>query len=106
MFGTDQYVNQYMNELGAPWKNMDKWLKVSYPFLQADKIKTPTLFMASQNDFNVPVAGAEQMYQALKATGIPTRLVIYPNQNHGIVTPSYIVDRYQRTIGWFREYLK
>jgi len=106
MFGTDQYINQYMNELGAPWKSLDKWLKVSYPFLQADKIKTPTLFMASQNDFNVPVAGAEQMYQALKANNVPSRLVIYPGQNHGLVTPSYILDRYQRTIGWFREYLK
>jgi dienelactone hydrolase len=106
MFGTDQYINQYMNELGAPWKNLDKWLKLSYPFLQADKIKTATLFMASQNDFNVPAAGAEQMYQALKSTGVPTKLVIYPLQNHGLSVPSYVVDRYQRTIEWFKTYLK
>ncbi len=106
MYGTDQYVTQYEKELGYPWKNPEKWLAISYPFFKADKIKTPTLFMASQSDFNVPVAGAEQMYQALKSLGVPTELVIYPRQFHGISVPSYQVDRLQRHIEWFNKYLK
>ena len=105
MYGADQYITQYETELGVPWKNKEKWIKLSYPFFHADRIKTPTLFMASQNDFNVPVTGAEQMYQALKSTGIPTELIIYPNQNHGIIVPSYIKDRYERHINWFNKYL-
>lgn len=105
MYGTDQYVSQYETELGAPWKNTQKWIDLSYPFFHADRIKTPTLFMASQNDFNVPVAGAEQMYQALRSLGVPTELVIYPGQNHGISVPSYIKDRYERHIKWFNKYL-
>jgi dipeptidyl aminopeptidase/acylaminoacyl peptidase len=106
MYGTDQYVTQYETELGVPWKNLEKWIKVSYPFFKADKIKTPTLFMASQKDFNVPVAGAEQMYQALKSNGIPTQLIIYPNQNHGLNIPSYEVFKYDNYINWFNKYLK
>lgn len=106
MYGTDQYITQYNNEIGPPWKNIEKWIQISYPFFHADRINTPTLFMASQNDFNVPVAGAEQMYQALKTTGVPTELVIYPNQNHGLAVPSYIADRQQRYIDWFSKYLK
>jgi len=106
MYGSDEYINQYENELGVPWKNLDKWLKVSYPFLHADKIKTPTLFMASQNDFNVPVVGAEQMYQALRSQGVPTELIIYPNQNHGLVVPSYLKFRYEKHLEWFNKYLK
>ena len=106
MYGVDQYITQYENELGPPWKNQEKWIHLSYPFFHADKIKTPTLFMASQNDFNVPVAGAEQMYQALITMGVPTELVIYPNQNHGVVVPSYIKDRFERHIKWFGKYLK
>ncbi len=43
MFGVDEYVVQYELELGAPWKAQDAWMKVSYPFFHADKIKTPTL---------------------------------------------------------------
>lgn len=106
MYGVDEYVNQYDNELGTPWTHLDKWLALSYPFLKADRIRTPTLFMASQSDFNVPSVGAEQMYQALRTLGIPTQLVIYPGQFHEITVPSYQVDRLQRWIDWFKKYLK
>lgn len=104
-YGSDQYVTQYENELGKPWENPQKWLNLSYPFFQVKKIKTPTLFMASQADFNVPVIGAEQMYQAFKSEGIPTQLIIYPNQNHGISVPSYIIHRFNAHINWFKKYM-
>lgn len=106
MYGSDQYVTQYEKEIGSPWKNPQKWLDISYPFFKADKITTPTLFMASESDFNVPVAGAEQMYQALKSVGVPTGLIIYPGQHHGITVPSYLADRHVRHIGWFDKFLK
>ncbi len=106
MYGVDQYVTQYENELGTPWKNPEKWMKLSYPFFKVDKIKTPTLFMAGEKDFNVPSVGAEQMYQALRSIGIPTQLVIYPGQFHGITKPSYQKDRLDRYIQWFGKYLK
>jgi dipeptidyl aminopeptidase/acylaminoacyl peptidase len=106
MYGTDQYVKQYDSELGPPWRNFQKWVNLSYPFLNVQKIKTPTLFMASEKDFNVPVAGAEQMYQAFKYEGISTELIIYPGQNHGISVPSYIAHRYQRHIDWYNKFLK
>jgi len=105
-YGTDQYISQYEPELGKPWNNLKKWLDVSYPFFKVKEIKTPTLFMASQDDFNVPVVGAEQMYQAFKSEGIPTQLIIYPKQNHGIRVPSYLVHRYNSHLNWFKTYLK
>jgi dipeptidyl aminopeptidase/acylaminoacyl peptidase len=106
MYGVDEYVNQYNNELGTPWEHLDKWLQLSYPFLKANLIHTPTLFMASQSDFNVPAVGAEQMYQALRTIGIPTQLVIYPAQFHEITVPGYLTDRFQRWLNWFDKYLK
>lgn len=106
MYGVDQYVAQYETELGAPWKNPKKWMDLSYPFFKADKIKTPTLFMASEKDFNVPSVGAEQMYQAFRSLGIPAQLIIYPGQFHGITKPSYQVDRFERYLKWFDKYLK
>jgi dipeptidyl aminopeptidase/acylaminoacyl peptidase len=105
MYGTDQYVFQYNLEMGPPWKNPEVWTKVSYPFLHADRIKTPTLFLCSQADFNVPCAGAEQMYQALRTEGVETQLVIYPGQHHGLTVPSYRRDRLQRYADWFGKYL-
>ncbi len=71
MYGTDQYIQQYEQELGPPWKNQDLWVKLSYPFFHADRIKTPTLFLGGEKDFNVPLLGSEQMYQALGASGWP-----------------------------------
>jgi len=100
------YINQYETELGPPWKSQDLWVKVSYPFFHADRIHTPTLFMGGEKDFNVPLAGGEQMYQALRSLGIDTQLVIYPGQFHGITTPSYKVDRLQRYVDWYDKYLK
>jgi dipeptidyl aminopeptidase/acylaminoacyl peptidase len=106
MYGSDQYITQYEQEIGPPWKTPDLWIKISYPFFKADRIKTPTLFLVGQNDFNVPLAGSEQMYQALRSLGVDTQLVIYPNQFHGISIPSYRVDRMQRYLDWYGKYLK
>lgn len=106
IYGVDQYIVQYDQEMGPPWKNPGVWTKVSYPFLHADRIKTPTLFMGGEKDFNVPIMGSEQMYQALRSLGVPTELVIYPGQFHGLTVPSYERDRLQRYVAWFSRYLK
>ena len=87
MYGADGYVLQYNTELGAPWKNPALWDKVSYAFLHTDHIHTPTLFMGGDQDFNVPVAGGEQMYQALRTLGVPAQLVVYPGEHHVLTRP-------------------
>jgi dipeptidyl aminopeptidase/acylaminoacyl peptidase len=107
-YGTDQYIIQYDNEIGPPWnpKAWETYVKISYPFLHADRIKTPTIFFGGERDFNVPVQGGQQMYQALRSLGIDTQLIIYPNETHGISRPSYVRDRYERYLAWYDKYLK
>jgi dipeptidyl aminopeptidase/acylaminoacyl peptidase len=106
-YGVDQYILQYDNELGKPWENSKLYLKLSYPFLEANKrIHTPTMFMGGTSDMNVPLVGGEQMYQALRSLGVPTELVVYPGQFHGFTRPSYIRDRYERWLAWWDKYLK
>jgi dipeptidyl aminopeptidase/acylaminoacyl peptidase len=105
MYGTDEYIVQYNAELEPPWAATPLWLKVSYPFLHADRIKTPTLFLGGDKDFNVPIAGGEQMYAALRTLGVPTQLIVYPGQYHVLTRPSYIKDRLQRYLAWFDRYL-
>ncbi len=106
LYGHDQYIYQYENELGRPWENPKLYEKLSYPFYQVAKIKTPTLYMGGSDDDNVPILGSEQMYQALKSLGIDTQLVVYPGQNHGIVLPSFQRDRLQRYLAWYDKYLR
>ena len=106
MYGADQYIYQYDNELGPPWKSQDLWIKLSYPFFHADRITTPTLYMGGDKDFNVPVIGGEQMYQALRSLNVPTELIVYPNQHHGLSLPSFNYDRLTRYLAWYDRYLK
>jgi len=107
-YGTDQYIIQYDHEIGPPWDEAAwaTYQKMSYPFLHADRIKTPTLFLGGERDFNVPVQGGQQMYQALRSLGVDTQLVIYPNEFHTISRPSYVRDRYERYVAWYDKYIK
>ena len=105
-YGIDQYILQYENELQPPWKNLDLYVKLSYPFLHADRIKTPTLFMGGDKDFNVPLEGGEQMYEALRSVGTPAELIVYPGQFHGFTRPSYIKERYQSWFDWYDKYVR
>jgi dipeptidyl aminopeptidase/acylaminoacyl peptidase len=104
-YGTDEYILQYNNELGTPWSNTPLWLKVSYPFFHADRIHTPTLFLGGDKDFNVPISGGEQMYQALRTLGVPTQLVVYPGQHHVFSRPSFLKDLAERTSAWIDRYI-
>jgi dipeptidyl aminopeptidase/acylaminoacyl peptidase len=107
-YGTDQYIIQYDHEIGPPWnpKAWETYVKISYPFLHADRIQTPTLFLGGERDFNVPIQGSQQMYQALRTLGVDTQLIIYPNENHSILRPSYQRDRMERYLAWYDKYIK
>lgn len=105
-YGTDMYIREYETELGPPWQDTATWQKLSFPFLHADRIKTPTLFLCGSLDFNVPLLNSEQMYQALRSQNVPTQLIIYPGQNHGLTRVSYYKDRLERYLGWYARFLK
>lgn len=106
LFGVDMYAREYMLELGAPWERFETWRKLAYPLLQAGRISAPTLFQCAEADDNVPCVGAEQMYQALKTRGVPTKLIVYPGENHGLTVPSYLIHRMRSNIGWYDRWLK
>jgi dipeptidyl aminopeptidase/acylaminoacyl peptidase len=105
LYGHDQYILDYDTELGQPWANRAVWDKISF-FYKVDKITTPTLFMGGEIDWNVPVIGSEQMYEAMKSLGRETELVVYPGEYHGFKTPSHIKDRLERNLAWYAHYVK
>lgn len=104
-YGTDHYVREWEAEIGLPWRNSELWLRLSFPFFRADQIATPTLFMCGEKDFNVPLLGSEQMYQALRRLNVPTQLVIYPDEHHAISRPSFREDQLRRYLQWYDRYL-
>ena len=104
-YGHDQYIRDYDFELGRPWENKAVWEKIS-PYYRVNNITTPTLFMGGDIDWNVPIIGSEQMYQALKSLGRTTELVVYPGEHHGFTIPSHLKDRLERYLAWYAHYVK
>ena len=106
-YGHDHYQLQWEKELGLPWEgnNRENWEAIS-PFNKVDRIKTPTLVMGGEKDWNVPIQNGEQIYQALRRLGVPTELVVYPGQGHGLRPPSYQKDRYERYLAWYNKWVK
>jgi len=105
-YGTDEWYQDWEAELGLPWETPENWLRVSYPFLHADRIKTPTLFLCGTEDHNVPLIHSEQMYMALKRLAVPSRLIIYPGQSHGIAKPGFQRDVLNRYLSWYQQWLQ
>jgi dipeptidyl aminopeptidase/acylaminoacyl peptidase len=105
LYGHDQYQKDYFTELGYPWEHQEVWNKIA-PFYRVKNITTPCLFMGGSIDWNVPILGGEQMYQALKALGRDTQLVVYPGEYHEFTIPSHMEDRQKRYLAWYGHYVK
>src|SRR5580658_9723797 len=105
LYGHDEYQKDYETELGLPWENLAAWVKVS-PFRNVAKVTTPTLFMGGNIDWNVPILGGEQMYQALKRLGRTSELIVYPDEYHEFTLPSHIKDRLERNLAWYAHFVK
>ena len=69
-------------------------------------LKTPTLVVCGEKDWNVPLVNSEQLYLSLLRLGVDTMLLVYPDQPHSFTRPSYIKDRYQRYAAWYDHYLQ
>jgi dipeptidyl aminopeptidase/acylaminoacyl peptidase len=105
-FGVDEYARDYVLELGEPWNNVERWMELSYPFFQSERITAPTLYLCAEEDWNVPCEGSLAMYQALLSNDVPSTLVVYPGQNHTLLVPSYLRDRMERSVAWYDRWLR
>jgi dipeptidyl aminopeptidase/acylaminoacyl peptidase len=105
LWGHDEYIRDYIAELGLPWEHREAWDRIA-PFWHVKDIQTPTMFVGGNIDWNVPVLGGEQMYEALKALGRDTLLVVYPDEYHEFKTPSHIKDLNERYLAWYGHYVK
>lgn len=81
---------------GTPWDNVDG-LQRNNPMFYARQFKTPTLVIHGELDYRVPYVQGLELYGALQAMGVPSRLVVFPNENHWILSP-------QNSIHWYWEF--
>ncbi|MES2449141.1 MAG: S9 family peptidase [Pseudomonadota bacterium] len=67
--------------------------------------RTPTFIYVGERDIEVPPTQSVEYWHALKDQGVPTSLVIYPDEGHKIRAPANTADVQKRTIAWFDKYL-
>lgn len=105
-YSTSLYQDLIHAEFGGfPWDNYDLLWQWS-PLRYVKQAQTPTLFIHGEQDNDVHITQAEEMYTALKRRGVETVLVRYPREGHGLREPKHRVDALERTLGWFDRYLK
>ncbi|SFL13844.1 S9 family peptidase [Rhodanobacter glycinis] len=67
--------------------------------------KTPTLIVVGDRDEECPAPQSFEYWHALKTLGVPTQLVVYPNEGHHFANPKHVRDVLQRSLDWFAKYL-
>lgn len=93
---------------GNPWNNYENLWKQS-PLAYANRVKTPTLFIHSEEDYRCPLPEGIQMYSALRHFNVPARIVIFKGENHELSRsgkPQNRVKRLQEITQWFEQYLR
>jgi dipeptidyl aminopeptidase/acylaminoacyl peptidase len=68
--------------------------------------RTPTLSYVGAADIECPAAQTLEFGHALRALGLPSSTVIYPDEGHAIHDPAHLADLNKRTLDWFGRYLK
>jgi len=89
-------------------KNRNFYLKKS-PITYANKIKTPTLIIHSENDFRCPIEQAEQLFSQLKRNEVPSAMVRFPGEGHELSrsgSPKHREQRFNFIIDWHKKHLK
>jgi len=77
----------------------------SSPITFIKNVRTPTFIYVGANDEECPPPQSQEFYHALKTLNVPTSLVIYPGEGHGMRDPNHWDDATARTIAWFDRYL-
>jgi dipeptidyl aminopeptidase/acylaminoacyl peptidase len=105
-YSTSLYQDLIHAEFGGfPWDNYDQLWQWS-PLRYVKQAQTPTLFIHGEQDNDVHITQAEEMYMALRRRGVETMLVRYPREGHGLREPRHRVDALERTLAWFDRFLK
>jgi dipeptidyl aminopeptidase/acylaminoacyl peptidase len=78
----------------------------SSPINYIRQAKTPTLIVVGDRDGECPAPQSFEFWHALKTLGVPTQLVVYPNEGHGFRNPADTRDVMERTVSWFNRYLQ
>jgi dipeptidyl aminopeptidase/acylaminoacyl peptidase len=95
------FVRDYVG--GRPTDQVQRYLDRS-PVFAGSRLRTPTLLVTGLRDRATPVGQAVEMFRALREQGVPTELVVYPEEGHGVRAYPARIDWIARAVMWLERY--
>ena len=97
------YGREVMNG-GAPWKQTKTWMEQN-PIRYAEKFKTPILITVGEKDFRVPMNNSIENFYTAQRLKIPSKLIVFPDENHWILNAENSRYFYQEVQNWLKKYM-
>ena len=89
---------------GTPWGDV-AGLQRENPMFYAKNFKTPTLIIHGEMDYRVPYGNGLELYGVLQAMNVPSRLLVFPNENHWVLSPQNAIYWHWEMQSWLARYL-
>ena len=108
MYATEELWFEEHDSQGTPWtapENYKKWSPSTYA-AELGKYKTPTLVVAGERDYRVPYTQSLEFFSALQRQGVPSKLVVFPDEGHWVLKPQNSQFWYKTFLDWLAEYVK
>jgi dipeptidyl aminopeptidase/acylaminoacyl peptidase len=108
MYATEELWFEEHDMQGMPWTNPEsyrKWAPLTYA-ADLGKFKTPTLVIAGEMDYRVPYTQSLEFFNTLQRQGVPSKLVVFPDEGHWILKPQNSRFWYKTFLDWLATYLK
>jgi dipeptidyl aminopeptidase/acylaminoacyl peptidase len=90
---------------GPVWEQRELYERWN-PSRFVQNFKTPTLVVHGELDYRVPLEQSLSLFTALQRRGVPSRLLVFPDENHWVLKPANSVRWYQEVLGWLDRWTK
>jgi len=108
MYATEELWFEEHDLQGTPWgapENYTKWAPSTYA-RDLEKYKTPTLVIAGERDYRVPYTQSLEFFNTLQRQGVPSELLIFPDEGHWVLKPQNAQLWYKTFLSWLGTYVK
>jgi dipeptidyl aminopeptidase/acylaminoacyl peptidase len=108
MYATEELWFEEHDMQGTPWSNPEsykKWAPETYAS-KLGEFKTPTLVIAGERDYRVPYTQSLEFFSALQRQGVPSKLVVFPDEGHWVLKPQNSQFWYKTFLDWLATYVK
>jgi dipeptidyl aminopeptidase/acylaminoacyl peptidase len=108
MYATEELWFEEHDMQGTPWAAPENYKKASPSTFAGDlgKYKTPTLVIAGERDYRVPYTQSLEFFNTLQRLGVPSKLVVFPDEGHWVLKPQNSQLWYKTFLDWLATYVK